>query len=302
MAKPFDATLNTLIRRHLDDWVQFLGQVVGSPIGPAKFLERDLSFTLQADRLIQIDANPAYILHLELEASAALGMPDRLLTYNFTTFNAYELPVQSVVLLLRPRGNPSDLTGVLERQILGQTYLRFHYRVIRLWELPFEMLLNSGIGLLPLAMLCNDVTDPLASMIRIEEKLSSEKLTAKMQLDETSAIYFLMGLRYNREEIQNLFRVMTMTLEESTTYQYVLGLGQVKGLAKGLAKGREEGRQEGEVASTVASILRLGKRRIGEAPPDIATRIQATTDLVALQNMLDRILDAKSWQEVVDGF
>ncbi|MGL6075984.1 MAG: hypothetical protein ACRC8S_17645, partial [Fimbriiglobus sp.] len=98
MPKPFDATLNVLIDRHLDDWVAFLSSHTHLPIGPATLLDTDLSTTLQADRLLRIETDPPYLLHLELEASGALKLPERLLHYNVNARVSHGLDVWSVVV------------------------------------------------------------------------------------------------------------------------------------------------------------------------------------------------------------
>ena len=75
MAKPFDATLNTLLDAHEGEWAAFLAARVGVPLGPVESLDTDLSTTLQADRLFRIDGPGPVVLHLELESSGRLGIP-----------------------------------------------------------------------------------------------------------------------------------------------------------------------------------------------------------------------------------
>ena len=79
MAKPFDATLNALIDARPGDWADYLAARLGLPTGPADVLDTDLSTTLQADRLFRVNAPTPFVIHLELESSAALGTPERLL-------------------------------------------------------------------------------------------------------------------------------------------------------------------------------------------------------------------------------
>ena len=86
MAKPFDATLNTLIDAHAADWAAFLAVRTGVPPGPATVIDTDISSTLQADRLFRVDGPTPAVLHLELESSGRLGIPRELLRYNIAAW------------------------------------------------------------------------------------------------------------------------------------------------------------------------------------------------------------------------
>jgi hypothetical protein len=68
-------------------------------------------------------------------------------------------------------------------------------------------------------------------------------------------------------------------MEESDTY---LGI---------IDEGREK--QAKEV------ILRLGRRRFGPADQANVSALQAITDLERLQRLVDRILDASNWQDLL---
>ncbi len=294
MSKPFDATLHVLIDRHLPNWVAFLCAQAHLPVGPATLLDSDLSTTLQADRLIRVEANPPYLLHLELESSGALGMPARLLHYNVNAHHAHDLDVWSVVILLRPSANPSDLTGMLDRRIQGVVNLHFRYTTIRLWELPFEVMLRHGPGFMALAMLTDEaVRDSEQCLARIDEQLRSDSLTDKMLEDELSSIYFMMGMRYDPLAIQQLFRSAIMFLEDSSTYQLVLKKGEARGIALGEARG--------VLHSSRSHILRVGIKRFWPAPAEVMSKIQAISDLVILEMLLDRAVEARTWDEVIAG-
>jgi hypothetical protein len=282
MSKPFDATLNTLIDRHLRNWVTFLCDQTQLTYGEPTSIDTDLSITSQADKLIRVEATEPYLLHLEVESSGALEMPSRLLHYNINAERVHKLQIWSIVLLLRPSGNPSDLTGFFERKFFKKDCVTFHYSVISVWKLPFEMLLNAGPGLIPLAMITNEaVADKEACLNQVYERLREESSSPTMVEDEMGSIFFLMGLRYDKDILRNLFKEFHMTLEESSTYQDVLEKGSNLGRA--------------------ASILRLGTKRLGTAPEAMAAKIRAVTDSALLDTMLERVLDAKTWTEIVEG-
>jgi hypothetical protein len=60
--------------------------------------------------------------------------------------------VLNVAVLLRLEADSPQLTGSFERAFPGQERIALlRYRVLRVWQLPVEQLLNGGIGTLPLA-------------------------------------------------------------------------------------------------------------------------------------------------------
>jgi len=62
--------------------------------------------------------------------------------------------------------------------------------------------------------------------------------------------------------------------------------------------GREEGREEGRAVGLHQSILRIGTARIGLPSPAVQKAIERIGDVSALELLLDRVLDAKSWEEL----
>jgi hypothetical protein len=112
--KQYDSTLNELIESDFTRWGNYLASRAGVPSGTITTRDTDLSSTLQADRLFQIDGPSPSILHLELESNGRLGIPKELLRYNIAAWGLNELPVHSIVMLLRPKANASDLTGYFE--------------------------------------------------------------------------------------------------------------------------------------------------------------------------------------------
>ena len=78
-------------------------------------LDTDLSSSLQADKLFRVTGSSPAVLHLEFEVSGRLGIPERLLRYNVAARGVLgPIPVHSVIVLLRPAANATDLTGTLE--------------------------------------------------------------------------------------------------------------------------------------------------------------------------------------------
>src|SRR4051812_40564147 len=151
MAKPFDATLKELVGAYPWDWLRQLGISAAEPV---EVLDADLStVTAQADKILRIPGSPPWLLHLELQSSRDPQLPRRALKYNVLLHERYGAPVHTVILLLRPEADFAGCTGRVDYGPAAGGSLDFHYQVLRLWQQPVEVVLEGGVGTLPLAPL-----------------------------------------------------------------------------------------------------------------------------------------------------
>jgi hypothetical protein len=294
VAKAFDATLNTLIDEHVSDWAGFLAARCGVPPGPARVLDTDLSATLQADRLFRIDGPVPAVVHLELESTGRLGIPEELLRYNVAARAATGmLPVHSVLVLLRPKATATDLTGQLDvTGADGPPYLSFRYTVVRVWQEPLASLLGAGPGVAPLALLTNEAAaDLTGAFVRFRERLRADRVADNVERGLMGSTFVLCGLRYSETQIENLYRDLSMTLEDSSTYQLILN--------KGLTRGRTEGEVAGRAAEAQSLVLLLGAKRFGAAPAATEVAVRAIADRERLERIAGRLLDATGWDDLL---
>lgn len=303
MAKPFDATLNSLIDLRPDDWANGFGRLAGIPPGPSTALDTDLATTLQADKLFRIDGPRPAILHLELEANPRLGIPRELLRYNTLIDLAHDLPVHTVLILLRPKALASDQTGHYERfGADGGRIAAFDYRVERVWERPVEYWLNGGVGLSPLALLTDeagrDLEGALDALCESFRERGVEDVATKSLLGSS---FVLCGLRYQQPRIVDLFRRVAMLMEESTTYQWILDKGRDQGLSQGLSEGLSQGLSRGRRDEARSTVVRLGTKRFGAPPESAVAALQRIDDLAELERLTDRVLDAVNWEDLLKG-
>jgi hypothetical protein len=147
--QPFDATLKDLVQAHPVDWVALLG---GPVAGPIEVLTPDLStVSAFADIVLRV---PGGVLHLDFQSGPDPDVSSRMLLYNVLAYRHFEEPVLTVLVLLRPKADRSDLTGTLRYELWpGRGGLEFRFQVVRLWEVPVETLLAGGLGVAPLALL-----------------------------------------------------------------------------------------------------------------------------------------------------
>src|SRR4051812_45786603 len=176
-----------------------------------------------------------------------------MLKYNVLLYERFQVPVISVALLLRPEANASNLTGTLEVAHPDDTiYLRFAYRVIRLWQEPPESILAAGVGTFPLLALTDVAAERLPALVQTVNTRVKAELPAAEAKTLWTSFYLLMGLRYPSAFADELLTGV-IAMHESTTYQKILAVG--------VARGETQGR----IAEAKALLVRQGRKRFG--PP-----------------------------------
>lgn len=295
MAKPFDATLNALLTARPGDWAAYFARQVAIPAGPHEVLDTDLATTVQADRIFRINGAKPALLHLELEANPRLGVPRDLMRYNTLIDHQYDLPVETVLVLLRPKAEASDQTGLYTRHGTGGGVIaQFRYRVERVWQHAVDDWLAAGPGLASLALLTDEAAGDLERALgRFRTCLYDSGLDPNVTKSLLGSSYVLCGLRYEYERVAEMYRRLSMLMEESTTYQAIL--------SKGREEGREEGRESGRLQSLRNVLIRQGTKRFGAPSAEVATTIEGITDLPRLERLAERILDATGWDDLLRG-
>jgi hypothetical protein len=277
VSKPYDATTKELIRNHPKDWLDYLGL----PARSITITDTDLStISAEADTVLVVDADPPYIGHFELSAKYKWDDAERFMGYNVLMGKQYDLLVRTVVFLLRPEADGPGMRGPVVRQFPDEApYLQFHFRVVRVWEQPLESFLQGGLGMLPLAPLCDVKPEALPGVIRqMEQRIEAEAPEEAGTL--WSSTYILMGLRYSREFASQLLKGVR-AMKESVTYQAIQEEGEVKGERK--------------------ALLRVGSKRFGQPDATTLASIEAITTLERLEKLMDRLLEAESWVELLNN-
>jgi predicted transposase YdaD len=280
VSKPFDATLKGLLELSPEDWPV----LAGFPRSPVEVIDADVStVTKAADKVLRVRAHPEWIMHVEFQRGPDTALPRRAHVYNAILEDRHELLVRTVVVLLSPSADSSNLTGVYERQFAGEPpYLRFEYQVIRVWQLPVEMFLSSGLGMLPLAPISAVTRAEVPSVIeRMKDRLRERKRQGDAK-ELWTATFFLLGLRYEPAFVGHILRGV-MTMEESSTYRWVM----------------EQGRQEGARRELQKTLLLQGNKQFQGTPRAVKAAIEAIADLARLEELSVRLLDAASWEELL---
>ena len=150
MTRPFDPILKTLVETEPAGWLTF----TNLPAAEVIAIDADVSSVLtgSVDKVLQVHADPPYLLHLDFQSGHDTAtLPRRLRLYNVALNDRHGLPVRSRAVILRPEADSPQLDGLWEQGLPDEEVMTFHYRVIRVWQIPVADLLQGGLGTLPLA-------------------------------------------------------------------------------------------------------------------------------------------------------
>lgn len=121
----FDATLKDIVAQHLADFAAAFG-LLGN--GPLSLLNVDLStISAATDLVFQRGDPPSEIVDVNFQSSADRLLPNRLHLYSALLNFRYNLPVQTVLVLLREQADAKNLTGKLTYAI-GDDGVEFRYK------------------------------------------------------------------------------------------------------------------------------------------------------------------------------
>ena len=283
MSKPRDATMKALLETRPGDWLPFLGR---PPVQRVTVIDADVStVTAASDKVIHVGEVSPWLLHLEFQSSGDDSLIRRMLQYNVLLDLRHDLPVQSVAILLHPSANSSAPGDAYVRHLPdGRRSLEFRYQAVRVWELPVESILQGGLATLPLAPLSAVSEAALPAVIRRMDRRLQDEVPSADAHQLMHAAFVLAGLRLPPQVLRQLFAGVT-GMKESAGYQMILAEGRAEGLAEGVKK----------------VLLSLGKSRLGA--PDEATMatLDDIHDVVLLEQLANRLEQAKSWQELLTG-
>jgi predicted transposase YdaD len=280
MSKPFDATAKERFAKNPRAWLELL---LSHKVGEVKVVNADLStITSQADQLLRVKERKPWMAHVEFQTSPSIRLPLRIQRYNILAHYKHNLPVRSILVLLRPEADGPTLTGHLQHRLPdGSVNHEFWYNVVRIWEQPVETIMAGKLATLPLAPIARVSTAELPGVIRLMEKRLEHEASPDQTADVWAATYLLMGLVYPPALTNDLLRGVR-GMKESTTYQAILREGKAEGMAEGATR----------------ILLHLGRQRFGAPRRAIQSRIKAIKDVEKIEELTDRLFVVSSWDEL----
>ena len=284
----YDAATKDLIETDPAGWVTYLGCPV--PSSAVRLVDADLAtVTTDADKVLLVDAgewSERWLLNLELQSQYSSDIERRMLQYSALLHRKHGLPVATALVLLHTKAEQKQnpyLGRLAMATPVGPAW-EFRYTAIRVWERPASEFLSGPLGLLPLTPLAAvgaaDLPAVVSEMKAHIDPLPERALRGKLW----AATGMLMGLRFDEALINNVLEGVN-EMEESVTYQALL------------RRGRVEGRVEGRVAM----ILRQGRKKFGPPSSEQEAAVVAVTDVVRLEELAERLLDANAWDELLAG-
>ena len=177
-------------------WVDRFG--IGPP-GPVSLVDSEITTpTASADKVLRVDGPVPYLIDLEPQSYHDKDLARTLWYRQVALDYKHELPVLTVLILLRKEADSPGLTGSYERYLPdGSLANRYNYRVVRLWQEEPDPFLTGGVNLVPLAPLTKVAKARLPRLVgRMAGRINAEP---KPRADKLwFAAYVLMGWRYDK--------------------------------------------------------------------------------------------------------
>jgi predicted transposase/invertase (TIGR01784 family) len=273
----FDPTCKFLAESFPADFASWL---LGEPISLTKLKLSPTELSLEpirADSLILLGSGNL-ILHVEFQTEPDPTMGFRMADYRLRLLRRFPgKEIRQIVIYLNPTG--SDLVYQTVYEVPG---LRAEFEVIRLWEQPTELFLEST-GLLPLAVL-SKTPDKAQTLRQVAAKVDRIQ-DRRVQSNVAASAGILAGLLLDKGFINQVLRREIM--QQSVIYQ------------EWKEEFLQEGRQEGEQAGEARLVLRLLTRRIGDVAPKMQIQIQALS-LSQLEALGEALLDFTQPEDLVE--
>jgi predicted transposase YdaD len=222
----YDVSLKELVWDHPVACLERFG--IGPP-GPVEVIDSDITtLTASADKVIKVGGPEPYLVVIEFQTYHDTNIA-RTLWYRHVALDyRHNVPVLTVLVLVRKEANSPVLVGTYERHAPnGRRTNWYNFEVVRLWEEDPDSFLTASVVLVPLTPLTDVLEDALPDLIRrMTARIDSEP---KPQADKLwTATYILMGLRYPTELVDRLLQGV-QNMKESTTYQAILQEGRIEG-------------------------------------------------------------------------
>lgn len=210
------------------------------------------------------------IIHAEFESRYYHEIPRDMARYGGSLAWQYHLPVESVLVLLRPEGVPAELPEVGHYDI-GGTRTTHSYKVVRSWETdPMPVLVTSNPRLMPWALLMKSSDEQVRGIA---------SLVAAQGDDEALARFLILGgLRYDRGTLNRMLGDRRMS---GFIRAYLDGSNLVREL-------RDEARAEGQ-AGEARKVLRMSLR--AKFPElESLSEIDRISSIEALESLIESVI------------
>ncbi len=275
MAKVWDDTIKRLVSANPQDFVSWL-------LERAQF--KDLlsvelkNRTIVSDilLLVLIDGQEV-LLHVECQSTDEEDMAVRLLVWNVLATREHKRRVYSCVIYLRKDSNLPESPLVWSMPDGSET-LRFHFEVMKLWEMTAESLLKTNlVGLFPLLPLTKD-----GKRHEVVEEMVTKIVEAQQPALLRYAQMFSSLVFKDKDDkawLERRFAMYKDILEDSWVYQ--------------------ETKLEGKLDALHKTTINLVQAHFPEALEVVKRQIDGIKDENVLQNLIVQISFAKNTEDIL---
>jgi hypothetical protein len=195
-----------------------------------------------------------FLVHVEFYTHYHFTVPGNMARYGGSLAGQHQCRVDSILLLLRPKGAPRDIPAAGEYTV-GVTKTIHPFRTVRLWEIdPAPVIETKDPRLFPWAVLMKSTDEQVRTLVAAIVQYGNE---------ETLGRFLTLGsIRYDRNRLEEMLGGHTMGLVEAILEGSSLvreakekaalearaegrAVGRVEGWECGRAEGWESGRVEG---------------------------------------------------------
>jgi hypothetical protein len=271
--KPFDRILKSFADEAPELFLRLLGLV---PVGIKPDIQALRPETAPPMVLpdyvavVRIGAGDPIIFHAEFQSNCSHDVPRDMARYGGSLAWQHQMPVESVLVMLRPDRVPSAIPEVGHYNI-GETHTTHPFKVLRLWEIdPTPVLETNNPKLLPWALLMKS-TD--------EQVLRIASIVAHQEDDEAVGKFLTLGcIRYDRDSLNEMFGGGKMGLMRAILDGKMMEVERAQAAAQGRA-------------AEARKFLRLLLRKHLPELESLA-QIDAISDVNALETIIENVLDA----------
>jgi predicted transposase YdaD len=296
MSHRFDASSKYFLALSPRDWLALIGADAGAEITE---IDSDVStVSARADKLLLVAGDIPRIEHIEIQAARDSDLPVRVCWYGVLLHYKRRLTIHSTVVLLRPSADCAELTGLYEARLAdGTPFLQYRYQVIRIWELPPEIFLSSGIGVLALAPLGKIKEDQIPELIdKIRVRVDRE-LDAAERANFWTGLGMLLGLKFSLTRAEKILEGIGDLKESIFTHSVVAQML----INKGLEKGREEGREEGRAQEARKFLLRILARRFASVAAELRSAVESIAEVESLERLIEIAIDESDVEVLLEA-
>ena len=304
----YDSPWKTLLERYFPAFLEWFFPAVAADIDWKRgheFLDKELQKITRrakekrryADKLAKVwrcDGQETWVLvHVEIQAGYEADFAERMFVYYYRLFDRYRLPLASLAVLAdeQPQWRPNRYTRHLWECEVALRFpvvklLDYEPRLAELETATNPFALATAAHLLAQATR-HDARQRFISKLALTRRLYQRGWDRQEIIDLYDFMDWLLALP---ETLEQAYLDEIHELEETTNMRYISSAERI-----GMKRGQELGLQQG----SALVLRRLLRRRFGELPDWVESRLREATTM-QLEQWADQVLEAATLEAVFD--